>query len=582
MRTGSNSPSFKFPRSSPTTNGYQDKFAQATPGTSPNLYNNGHSTAGELARPVPRVVSPVSIGGTPRSSVDLYTMSNNSSETLASEYISPNIGRQNLRNGHVRQPSHLSPFTSQSRPPETIMMGYAQVMGSFTLDGSLVNLAPFETVKRKGVIGGQGSGGVVGVESPKKESGLFGAFGLSSIGESLGGLLGNSEPSSIREMKGIANSNSVPILSTPQAILFVDLKLAPGESKSYKYSYALPRGIPPTHKGRAMKVVYQLVIGTQRAQTAAQQHVVKHVDVPFKVLAGVNGNGDILGHDLMQPHIILKNAACSEPLEGDVDHTNGSAAARSLKKTESSPEDFLSYVDSLLDNTRRNSSLGLLSPTEATTPGSQLGGRGEDVSMKELIDFALVRGNVPAVKRSANRFQIQRGGQQVGVILLARPAYRLGEAVSAVVDFRGAEIPCYSLNISLETSEIIDPSIALRSSSSIHRATRRIHASWSEDTLFAEKAVFSATIPTNVAPEFLTTGIQLQWRLRFEFVTSTHNDESPQNPELLEEVANDERGRTFAAVQRLSCETFDVAVPIRVYGTVVSSDGHNNVYDYPI
>ncbi|MCJ1432974.1 hypothetical protein MMC27_002333 [Xylographa pallens] len=582
MRAGSNSPSFKFPRSSPTANDYQNKFAQATPGASPNMYSNGHPTAAEPARPVPRVVSPVSIAGTPRSSIDLYTMSNNSSETLASEYISPSFGRQNLRNGHVRQPSHLSPFISHTRPPETIMMGYAQVMGSFTLDGSLVNLAPFETVKRKGVIGGQGSGGVVGVESPKKDTGLFGAFGLSSIGESLGGLLGNSEPSSMREMKGIANSNSVPILSTPQAILFVDLKLAAGESKSYKYSYCLPRGIPPTHKGKAMKVVYQLVIGTQRAQAAAQQHVVKHVDVPFRVLAGVNGNGDILGHDLMQPYIILKNTAYSEPIESDIDRTNGAVEAHSLKKTESSPEDFLSYVDSLLDNTRRNSSLGLLSPTEATPPGFLHGGRDEDVSTKELIDLALVRGNAPATKRSANRFQIQRGGQQVGVILLARPAYRLGEAVSAVVDFRGADIPCYSLNISLETSEVVDPSIALRSSSSIHRATRRIHASSSQDTLFAEKVVFSAMIPINVAPEFLTTGIQLQWRLRFEFVTGTHNEENAQDAELLEEVGNDERGRTFAAIPRLSCETFDVAVPIRVYGTAMSSCEHNDVHDYPI
>ena len=284
----------------------------------------------------------------------------------------------------------------------------------------------------------------------------------------------------------------------------------------------------------------------------------------------------------MQPHIILNNTAYSEPIEIDMNRTNTTAGARSLKKTDSSPEDFLSYVESLLDNTRRNSSLGLLSPTEATTPGSHLGGREEDVSTKELIDLALVRGNAPAAKRSANRFQIQRGGQQVGVILLARPAYRLGEVVSAVVDFRGADIPCYSLNISLETSELVDPSIALRSSSSIHRATRRIHASSSEDTLFAERIVFGAMIPTNVAPEFLTTGIQLQWRLRFEFITGTHHEEDPQLAELLEEVGNDERGRTFVAIQRLSCESFDVAVPIRVYGTAVSSSEHNDVHEYPI
>jgi hypothetical protein len=72
------------------------------------------------------------------------------------------------------------------------MMGYAQIMGSFTLDGSLINQAPFEEVKRKGVVGGQGGGGVVGVEKTKRESGLFGALGWGNIGESLGGLLGAS------------------------------------------------------------------------------------------------------------------------------------------------------------------------------------------------------------------------------------------------------------------------------------------------------------------------------------------------------------------------------------------------------
>lgn len=169
------------------------------------------------------------------------------------------------------------------------MMGYVQVIGAFTLDGSLISLSPFEDIKRKGVIGGQGSGGVVGVEPTKKHSGLFGTLGWGNIGESLGGLLGASEPSSIREMKGIASTKSIPILSTPQSILFVDLRLDPGESRSYSYSHVLPRGIPPSHKGRAMKVTYNLVIGTQRAQSKAQQHLVRHVEVPFRVLPGVNG-----------------------------------------------------------------------------------------------------------------------------------------------------------------------------------------------------------------------------------------------------------------------------------------------------
>ncbi|MCJ1472215.1 hypothetical protein MMC13_000862 [Lambiella insularis] len=578
----SSSPSFKFPRSSSTVGGVHGTFTLNASNAFSNQQNDGDAFARGPSRPFPRVLSPISAAGTPRSSVDLYTVSNNSTETLASEYVSSSFTRQTPRNGHARQPSHLSPIPSHARPPETLMMGYAQLMGSFTLDGSLVNLSPFESVKRKGVIGGQGSGGVVGVESPKKESGLFGSFGLGSIGESLGGLLGGPELSSIREMKGIASTNSVPILSTPQAILFVDLQLRPGESKSFKYSHALPRGIPPSHKGRALKVVYQLVIGTQRAQATAQQHVVKQVEVPFRVLAGVNGNGDILGHDLMQPHIMLKNIARSEPLEHDVGTIKKESKLYPAKEANPSPDDFISYVESLLDNSRRNSSLGLLSPTEPITPGSRLAVVNDDMSMRDLIDFAILRGNMPASKRSVNRFQIQRAGQQVAVIGLARPVYRLGESIFAIIDFQDARIPCYTLNVSLETSEIIDPSLALRSSSSIHRATRRVYASSTEDITFAQKAVFTAMIPTNVAPEFLTSGIQFQWRLHFEFVTGRYDEEIFQDEELLEEVMNDDKGRTLAAVQTLPCETFDVDVPIRVYGAVTASDDDDSAHEYPI
>jgi hypothetical protein len=169
------------------------------------------------------------------------------------------------------------------------MMGYAQVMGSFVLDGSLVNQAPFEEVKRKGVVGGQGGGGVVGVESSKRESGILGAFGWGSIGTSIGDLLGTGELSTVKEMRGIASAKDIPLLSTPQSVLFVDLRLAPGESRAYSYSFTLPKGLPPSHKGRAIKVSYNLVIGSQRAGSAKDRQQVRHVDVPFRVFGSVDG-----------------------------------------------------------------------------------------------------------------------------------------------------------------------------------------------------------------------------------------------------------------------------------------------------
>jgi hypothetical protein len=296
------SQTFKFP-AGPPTDGESSPERQSAGGSqalqalqnrrsSPRLANDRRTPTNpnnDALSPITRIISGSSMDGTPRSSGEFYSMSNNSTETLASEYVAHPSAQARLlsRPMHQRHGSHLAPPVAQNRP-ESLMMGYAQIMGSFTLDGSLINQAPFEEVKRKGVVGGQGGGGVVGVERTKKrESGLFGAMGWGNIGESLGGLLGSSEPSSIREMGRIASMKTVPLITTPQSILFVDLKLAPGESRSYTYSFTMPRGLPPSHKGRSMKVAYHLTIGTQRAGSTKDQQV-KQVDVPFRVFGSVN------------------------------------------------------------------------------------------------------------------------------------------------------------------------------------------------------------------------------------------------------------------------------------------------------
>lgn len=195
--------------------------------------------------------------------------------------------------------SSLNPNKS-ARQPEVLMMGYGHIIGSFTLDSSLINQSPFEEVKRKGIIGDQGGGGVVRAEPAKRDSGLFGFSGWGNIGESFGGLLGGGELSSIKGKTFSSNAKSIPILSTPQSILFVDLQLRPGESKSYTYRHKLPRGIPPTHKGRAMKVAYSLVVGSQRTVKTSYKHNIQHVDVPFRVLTGVNGRFNAMDSNFVQ------------------------------------------------------------------------------------------------------------------------------------------------------------------------------------------------------------------------------------------------------------------------------------------
>jgi hypothetical protein len=531
-------------------------------------------TIKEQTSSLTRIMSPTINGETPRSSGEFYSLSNNSTETLASEYLPQQSGRLLQRGIHARRISNIATIT-QHKAPETLMMGYAQIHGSFTLDGSLVNQAPFEEVKRKGVLGGQG-GGVVGVETSKRDSGLLRGFGWVTMGGSLGGLLSGGELSSIKDMRGIASSKSVPLLSTPQSILFVDLRLAPGESRSYNYTFRLPRGLPPSHRGKAIKILYNLVIGTQRPGGTKEQQI-RSVEVPFRVLGSVNGYGELLGHDLMSPYIILRDQARIQTLDSA---TSGSATSsqhlkpiKTTEPTQSSQDDFLAYVDDLLTRPRQNSSLGLLSPTE-TRASRRPSFVTEPSSAKEAIDLAILRSNLATdSQQSANRFEISRNGRRVAVIMLTRPAYRLGETITAAIEFTGADVPCYALHTSLETSERVDGAIALRSDASIRRVTRKIYSSHAEATLFASRIVFTPTIPSTATPSFITSGVSLDWKIVIEFVTprfeALEDSKVIHSPELVEEISRDDRGVILAAVEGIECETFEVVIPLQVYGALV-------------
>lgn len=287
----------------------------------------------------------------------------------------------------------------------------------------------------------------------------------------------------------------------------------------------------------------------------------------------------------MSPHIILRDEARTNTVVSMPSGRSFEPDPFPPPKQDSSSQDFLSYVGNMLDRQRQTSGSGLLSPSEnidkSLTPTIE-----EPRSVKESIELAILRSNfATSNKRGVTRFEITRGADRIAVILLTRPSYRLGEAVPVVVAFDEAHIPCYSLHVTLESSETVDPAIALRSKASILRVTRRIHASHQESTIFARRSVFSPVIPMSSTPEFLTSGVSLEWRLRFEFVTSRSKDPEyfdAGTDDLLEELSNDDRGTVAAGLQALSCEILDVTVPLHVYGAIAVTDEMHIDGDFPI
>ena len=225
---------------------------------------------------------------TPRSSAEFVSFSGNSSESLTSVYDEQDYRRQTAQQrqfGHITDPG----IPSLKSRAEHLMMGYVQLGGTFSVDTSLLSTSAFDEARQKGIIGDQGGGGLVRDDPNKRGSGIFGTLSWGKFASPLEGLLGGSQMSSIKDSKPY--EGSVPIVSTPQSILFVNLQLQPGESKAFEYSYLLPNGIPPTHEGNAIKINYQLTIGTQRFLAKDKKHNVQHIDIPFKVLPGITGTG---------------------------------------------------------------------------------------------------------------------------------------------------------------------------------------------------------------------------------------------------------------------------------------------------
>jgi len=69
------------------------------------------------------------------------------------------------------------------------------------------------------------------------------------------------------------------VLCTKPKILFCDLTLSPGQSRSYTFEEVVPTDAPPSFRGQAVKYSYKVIVGTQRLEKAT-----KMLRVPFRVL----------------------------------------------------------------------------------------------------------------------------------------------------------------------------------------------------------------------------------------------------------------------------------------------------------
>lgn len=156
----------------------------------------------------------------------------------------------------------------------------------------------------------------------------------------------------------------------------------------------------------------------------------------------------------MTPVVLLRDEAVTccldEPWET---RTPPPRHAKTVSKQESSLQDFLSYVDKLLapqdSGYNAAGSLGLLSPSFAPNLSKRLSiYDNQPTACKDVVEMAILGGGGGNSGFNGGHciFEIARNRRRVAAITMARPAYKLGESITAIIDFTNAEIPCYHVS----------------------------------------------------------------------------------------------------------------------------------------
>lgn len=503
---------------------------------------------------------------------ELY-WSNTSTPEVAHDEPSPNqslypsLSRQGSRS---RQLQHQftrsgSNYLQPQRPQAAtgLLMGYVQLQGYFVVDDELIDASEFSHVKTQGVV--VSSSGEIGYGTSNGTGLLQGlASGLGSLlqirdnsspdrtnspdvfsrdgpfrtsGSRSGRSTGIGRSNSLRSgASTVAKNDAIPIFSTPQSLLFVDLKLKPGESRSYSYSLELPKLLPPSCRAKSIRIHYNLVVGIQKLDKRGRPQP-KTTLVPFRVFPYVSKDGQQHTHDLRSPIVLQRDLANVVQLPER--HMTSDQIAKFVESKNSKPKadfyeddkaEFLSYLEHLLSRDNKVPP----TPTDLLTQRELPLVRCQSTSEENIKYFSRYQHSLDSSKAIKTRFEIGRSGKRIGTVILSKPVYRVGENIVFIVDYTGAALKTFHITATLETEEAIASDV-LKQFKNFHDShtqgnerptidtsamTRRVYSQATMATYSLSRSTFEFTIPATATPQFSTSSISLKWILKIDFITS--------------------------------------------------------------
>ena len=200
------------------------------------------------------------------------------------------------------------------------------------------------------------------------------------------------------------------------------------------------------------------------------------------------------------------------------------SSSYSDEPSESSKNEFLHFVEQLLHfgpdeavatpslsrfNEKRRS--GILSPglgrTLSFSSANSLSSYTNSLTNRAALDLIFSRKQSASFPnaRQSGVFEIVRNGIPVATVFLPRVTYKLGETIFGSLSLNAHKAQTFNVRIALESSELLDEELRVRSESSTYRTTRLVHAEESKVTINTTISNFSLTLPLHSAPTFDTT-----------------------------------------------------------------------------
>lgn len=266
------------------------------------------------------------------------------------------------------------------------------------------------------------------------------------------------------------NIHENSIVVTDPKILFCDLRLASGESRTYYYREQVPYNCPPTYRGIDIKYYYRVTIATQRVGSRVQL-----LQVPIRVLP-------LLQIEDSKTEVVP--VPCDEITNEELSPTNP-----------------------FLENDRK-----VISKVELALENLQ---------------------NITA-RRRPNFYVITNRRGKVGRFCLFKPCYKLGEDIVGTLDFSCRTIRCVQLSVTLQCEEILtlpghkalkSPTAEKDSKSTTGKITN--FTKHHEICIGLMQTQMILPISLHVTPSFSTDLVDVRWRLHFQFVTTTSEELMP-------------------------------------------------------